>query len=228
MFDIHQRVFDEDGERDEDRFEDYVSDLMSEFEGSPEAQPVLEEYGEIGWSQTMMDLSINYLGSTPAEMTVSEFEEVLFDLIPRKVTTDPENAGEIIAELRAFWKFIARQYGLINAQQIHDSLDESSELDLLQELADPANFGLAKSFFTLGQQSGFDMTSQAGIEGFQDIYNRIMSSAPPPRGRPLDPKFINVIPPLGFPSTRPYVGEVLKKKRNEKKRQRAAKKKNRR
>ncbi len=228
MFDIHQQLFDEDGNRNDDEIADYIDDLTTEFTDSPEAQPIMETYGEIGWCQSMMDLSINHLGSTPAEMTVHDFNEVVYDLMPRKVTIESEYAFEIIAELKAFWKFVARQYGLQNAQQIYDSIDETAADDLEAELGDSSNFGMAKSFFTMGLAAGYDMTTEAGLLAFQAAFNSRGATVPLPGSDPRNPTMVHVFDSFGFENTRPHHGAVLKKKRLEKKRQRAAKKKNRR
>lgn len=47
---------------------------------------------------------------------------------------------------------------------------------------DPRNFGMAKSLFTLGQEAGFDMTTQEGLQAFQQHYNQQLqgTGAPPP------------------------------------------------
>ncbi|MDB5309847.1 MAG: hypothetical protein JWO38_4049 [Gemmataceae bacterium] len=126
---------------------------------------------QIGWAAMMMEYAINYTGHTPPEMTLSNFNEVLFELIPRKVSTEPETAEEIVTELRAFWSFLSRQYGLDNAPKILATLDDRAVDRLEAELADPANFGMAKSFFMTGKNAGFDMTTPEGLAAFQDVYN---------------------------------------------------------
>lgn len=228
MFDIHLQLFDEDGNRNENEIADYIDDLTTEFENSPEAGPILEACGQLGWCVTMMDLSINHLGSTPADMTVFDFNEVVYELIPRKVATEPENADEIIAELKAFWKFVARQYGLKNAQEIYDSIEDGAASDLEAQLEDSSNFGLAKSFFTMGWAAGYDMNTEAGLLAFQAAFNARGATFAPRDSAPRNPKMVHVFDSFGHESTRPYHGDVLKKKRLEKKRQRTAKKKNRR
>ncbi|MDB5338384.1 MAG: uncharacterized protein JWN70_4003 [Planctomycetaceae bacterium] len=228
MFDIHQQLFDEDGNQNDYDISDYIHELSDAFSDSPEAKPIMEACRQLGWCETMMDLSINHLGNTPAEMTVHDFNEVVYELMPRKVTTEPENAGEIIAELKAFWKFIARQYGLKNAQEIYDSIDDSAASDLEAEFGDSSNFGMAKSFFTMGLAAGYDMTTEAGLHAFQAAFNSRGSTVPLPGSDPRNPTMVHVFDSFGFENTRPHHGAVLKKKRLEKKRQRAAKKKNRR
>lgn len=115
MFDVHQTIFDRHGESDEILIQKYIEGLMAEFAESSEAQPVEDTYGEIGWAATMMHYAINYMGCTPPEMTLPDFSEVLFELFPRKVSVEADQAGAIVAELQAFWRFMARQYGLDNA-----------------------------------------------------------------------------------------------------------------
>jgi hypothetical protein len=223
MFDIRQSIYDQHGEIDEDRAHEYIDGLMEEFANSPEAQPIREASGNVGWAGSMMDFAINYIGSTPVTMSLPDFNEVVFDLFPRKLSTGAENADPIITELRAFWNFVHRQYGLGNAEQILSSLDEGATDRLREKLADPANFGMAKSMFMMGSKSGFDMTTPEGLAAFQAAYNARLLADQLERQQPkMGPDISPHLPPLERPS-----GEALKKKRDEKKRQRQAKKRNR-
>jgi hypothetical protein len=171
MFDVRQPIHDRHGEIDGERVEKYIDGLMAEFVASAEAQPVFDQYGNSGWPAMMMEYAINYPGLTPPEMSPADFDEVVFALFPRKVSTGPESAAAIVAELRAFWRFLQRQYGLANAQPILASLTDASVRRLERELANPANFGMAKSFVMRGMQAGFDMTTQEGIDEFTAAYN---------------------------------------------------------
>ena len=225
MFDIDQSVVDESGEQDEARVEEYMDGLMDEFARSPEGQAVETEYGSIGWAATMIEFGLNYLGRTPARMTPRDFNEVLFDLFPRKISAEADRAGQIFAELRAFWTFVDRQYGLANARQILATLDDRTATRFATEFANPANFGMAKSFVMAGTRAGFDMTSPEGLAAFQAAYNAnlpVNQPAPFPPGR-LDG------PDVSLPGAVPgkLTGDALKKKRQQKKRQREAKKRNR-
>jgi len=224
MFDIHQSVVDKYGEPDEVRAEEYTDGIMAEFAASPEGQAIERELGSVGWAGMMIDYGLDYLSRTPARMTVADFNEVLFDLFPRKVSAEAERAGQIVTELRAFWTFVDRQYGLANARQILASLDDRAAARFEKEFADPANFGMAKSFVMMGTKAGFDMASPEGLAAFQAIYNAslpINQPAPPP-GLLEGP---DSFPPGPVPGK--LTGDALKKKRQEKKRRRAAKKRNR-
>ncbi len=171
MLDIHQQVYDDDGEYDEGLGEDYCDDLMSAFAESPEGTAVEEHNGNLVWTHLFLDLGLNYPGTTPPEMTVSVVREILFEIFPRKVSVEADEAGEIIAEMRAFWEFLGREYGLPNAAAILRELDGNAEKRLKRELSNPNNFGMAKSFFSIGEQAGFDMSSEEGFSEFTTAYN---------------------------------------------------------
>jgi hypothetical protein len=126
--------------------------------------------------------------------------------------------------LRAFWSFLARQYNLENSREILASFDDHTVSRLQLKLADPINFGMAKSFFMMGSQAGFDMRTREGLAAFQAIYNAKLASA--------RAEHLPIIQPLAklslaLPLSERRGGDALKKKRKEKRQQRVAKKRNR-
>jgi hypothetical protein len=222
MFDFQQSLRDEYGECDEEKLLDYIDGLMAEFAESPEAQPIREQFGGCDWADTMMHYGFNYLGTSPAEMTRRDFEEVVFELFPQKVSVEPERAGEIIAELRAFWNFVSRQYGSNNARDILEALDDNASKELHREMADPANYGMAKSFVMQGKQRGFDMTNPEEVAEFSAAYNAQLAGL-------RDPLAVGRLPEgPRLPALERQTGDDLKKRRKEKRKQRQAKKRNRR
>jgi hypothetical protein len=230
MFDINQKPYDEEyGELDEEAFEQYIDHLMEEFAESPEAQTIIERVGQVSWAGAMVEYAMHYPGVTPPGMSVGDFEEVVFEIFPRKVSTEASNAGEIIAELRAFWEFLRRAYQLKNADKILAKLTPAAVPRLERELANPRNFGMAKSFFMQGQELGFDMTQQEGIDAFMNFYNsRLLESrmgGPPDFGAVPDFEDLPDMPPLPPSPLTPREKADLRKKR---KAQRQAKKRGRR
>lgn len=226
MFDIRQEIRNEDGH---EFVRDYIDGLMKEFAVSPEADEFLASYGRLSWSAMMMEYAINHVGVTPPDMTLADFEEVVFDLFPRKVSTEPESAARCIHELRAFWTFLQRQYGLANTAKILETLDDEAIVALQEKLADPANYGMAKSFVMAGMKAGYDMTTNEGSAAFMQVYNaNLMASklsAPsfPNLGEDYGlEKDLDPLPPS------PMSWDERAKKRQEKKKQRKAKKRNRR
>lgn len=114
-FNIQQRVFDAQGEYLEDAAIRYREELMDRFVAAPEGQELVRQGGAVGWADTFMDLGIAYLGVTPPAMTPEQLESILFELFPRKVSTEPGCGQEIVQELHAFWTFLQREFGPANA-----------------------------------------------------------------------------------------------------------------
>jgi hypothetical protein len=170
-FDIQQPVFSPDGEYLEDAAIHYRDVVMEGFADSPEGQDLVRQGGTIGWADTLMELGMGYLAVTPASMTAEEMKEVLFELFPRKVSAEPGCGQEIVRELRAFWKFLQRDYGLPNAEACLRVLTNATARRLEQAMQDPANFGLAKAFVMQGWASGFDMTTPEGMQAWAETYN---------------------------------------------------------
>jgi hypothetical protein len=221
MFDIRQSIYDDSGDHDEEREHEYINDLMDEFADSPEAQPIIEQDGSVGYAGMMLEYYFGYIGGELTRMTVPDFNEVVFDLFPRKVSTEPANGPRIIAELRAFWTFIDRQYGLPNARAILVTLN-GAENRLTNKLANPGNWGIAKSITMQGIEAGYDMTTEESLAAFMEVYNANLRSQPLALPRPrLDPSSIIMLPMLP-PS--PLSHEERKKKRKERKRERQARK----
>jgi hypothetical protein len=234
MFDIHQSLYSEYGDRDEERVERYINGLLEAFAESPEGAAYFQEYGDVGWAGHMIQYYFDYIGGNLSEMTAPNLKEVLFELFPRKMSTEPESAAEIIAEVRAFWTFVKRQYGLKNADKLLAILDEGAADRLRQDLANPAKYGMAKSFFMKGQKAGFDMTTQEGLDQFMAVYNANLLGRAAPGGPmaaplpPLDDDFDDDFDDQDVPSLPPVITPKQRaEKRKKQKAQRQARKRNR-
>ncbi len=170
-FNIHERVFDSDGMPIEKKAGQYGDQLMRLFVESPEAKALEEEGLEPGWANMMLDFGINYLNVTPPQMSASHLREILFELIPRKVSAPADEAPDIVRELRAFWQFLQREFHLENAAACLGVLDDKAARELKKEMSDPANFGIAKSMVMMGMARGFDMSTEAGLNEWMATYN---------------------------------------------------------
>jgi hypothetical protein len=210
-FDVRQKLFDDDGEIDEEAAAQYVEDLEALFAASPEWKALHADEPEPGWTGVMLHYAIDYQGVTPPDMTAGALHEVIFDLFPRKVSCSPGDAFAIVRELRAFWSFSGRELGLKNADQCRRVLGDGADTRLARELANPTNFGMAKSFFTVGEKLGFEMTSQEGINEWMAAYNASLATGP-------------IAPRPGGPHPRSPGDQARRKKR---KTERASRKKNR-
>jgi hypothetical protein len=127
----------------------------------------------------MMDYSMTYMGVPPSTMSPSDLERVLFTIFPRKVSAHPKQAPLMIKECRAFWSFLDREFDLKNAKLCLTCLNDKAEKRLIKEMGNPANFGPAKSFYMLGKASGYDVSSEKGLQQWAEIYNAELSPSLP-------------------------------------------------
>ena len=186
-FDIHAAVFDEDGTYLEEPATRYEADLMDQFAASPEGRALTEQGTELGWAGVLVHYAIRYPGVTPPTMTPSDLEEVVYDLFPRKVVTEPGDGAEIIQELRAFWQFLHRAYHLPRAPQMLALLTPQAARRLERKLQDPRKFGVGKSFVLLGQEAGFDMESPEDMRAWVEVYNATVAPRLSEAARHRDP-----------------------------------------
>jgi len=197
-------------ELDEERCTELEDELVRRFAGSAEASGLRD----VHWCHTVMDLAASHLGVTIASVGAPELREILFELLPRKVSVAPSAAGEIVAECREFFAFMKRELSLREADACLRLLGAGAVKKLEAALSDPRNFGMAKSIMMAGADAGFDMSSKEGVEAWMREI----------QGKPL-PSSIR-LPPLGV-APHPVDPKAARAKRNQRKAARRARKKNR-
>ena len=143
-----------------------------------------------------------------------ELDEILFELVPRKVSVAASAAGEIVAECQAFFAFLKRELSLRQADACLRVLGAGAVKKLEAALSDPRNFGMAKSLVMAGADAGFDVSSQEGVEAWMREI----------QGKPL-PSSIR-LPSLGV-APRRVDPKAARAKKNQRKASRKARKKNR-
>jgi len=212
--------FEEDGYIEDEAVEEYVDGVMTRFAASPECRELAEAGGDVFWSAALMEYGLRYLGVGLERMRARDLDEIVFRIFPRKVSCEPTAAGEVVSELRAFWRFLQREHDLPHAAACRRFLDDPGLPDALEaELANPANYGMAKSFFMAGREAGFDMTTQEGLRAYQAVYNagRIIDAKPRDRN-------------TGDRGTRPVASgraDARKAKRRKRKQQKQSRRQNR-
>ncbi len=152
--------------------EDYQDEIIELFANSTEGQNYLETHSDMGgWIGHLIYYGYSYEGFTLPQMTEDDVALVLEELLPRKISLfEPEDADDAIPELIAFWQFLKREYQLSDADDILEYLHDI-EPKFRDIMNDSSKFGMAKSFFMMGQKAGFDMTTQEGLEEFSLHYN---------------------------------------------------------
>lgn len=186
------------------------AELLGRFGAAPEAKRLPDGPD---WSSAVMDLAARHFGETIATLEATELEEVVFELFPRKVSVGASEARAIIAELRAFYAFLKREFRLPQADACLWELGGDAAERLEEALADPKNLGMAKSVLGLGADQGFGMQSKEGIEAFMQsmVGKRLPDSIPIP----------------GFDPPRPPAKAADKAKKAKRKAARKARKRNR-
>ena len=177
VFDIRASLFGGETDLGEEAVEEYERELACLFEESPEGKAVAAEGVELGFARSIIHYLLGHVGVAVPEMTTEDFEEVLFDLVPAKVSVEPEEARNMILEARGFCAYLRRAHGLDNATECLAVIEDDAAIDRLREaLADPGNWGMAKSMVMEGMARGFDVSSKEGLEQWFAAYN---ASLPP-------------------------------------------------
>ncbi len=173
-------VDDVDGESlSEDEREPYLKETCDAFGKSPESQRVIERFGGANWIRCFLRMGLDYQDKTVAEMDMEFVNEFLFEYSPRNVMVDSDQAEEILFELECFWEFQQRELAHPEAPAILQLLkDPNTHKNFRQELADPSNYGMAKSIFMTGVELGYDMTTTEGISEFMVASSALAQDAP--------------------------------------------------
>ncbi len=166
-FNIHT-TFAEYSDEQEGAVQEFLEQVLDRFVASPEFRALEDSWRHM---HIYLDYAWSYLGQMVSQITPEDQDEILFELFPRKVSTQPETGPKIIAEVRAFWQWLDREYQLPNARRCLQALDAGAGQRLQAELSNPRNFGMAKSFVMQGMKAGYDMTTQEGSQAFMLRYN---------------------------------------------------------
>ncbi|MBM3460487.1 MAG: hypothetical protein FJX76_00105 [Armatimonadetes bacterium] len=157
-FDIRQRL---GGEEVAWR---YQNSLVEQFLASPEAERAGVRAGNYAYD--LLEFAWNYEGVTPVTMQPANLREVVFNLFPRKITCFPDEAANIVPEVRAFLQFLSRAFSLANADRCLKCLDDGAVEQLRRALDDPRNYGMAKSVLMKGLREGADFSTPEKLEAW--------------------------------------------------------------
>jgi hypothetical protein len=212
-FDIHADLFGDRTGLHEGAADDFERNLARLFEESPEGQAVAAQGVAPGFARMIVHYLLRYEGVSVPEMTALQFETVIYETVPAKVTVEPSEARAMILEARAFCHYLVGAHGLENADECLSIVEGDDAIEALEAaLANPASWGMAKSMMMEGKARGFDVSSQEGMEQWISAYNASLPAAPPgAAGSGLAP--VN--------------RRSLASRRNKRKQQKAARRKNR-
>ncbi|MEQ8765482.1 MAG: hypothetical protein RL885_16260 [Planctomycetota bacterium] len=130
----------------EDLNRDITAPLQDALEARFLRSPEGTAFQDASMCHFVMDFAADYHGKTIASLAPSELREIVFEIIPRKVVVDAEEACEILEELEAFFVFLGRELGLEQAPACLEVLRATDAVSELEEaLGDSSKFGMAKS-----------------------------------------------------------------------------------
>ena len=194
----------------DEAFESWSDELLRRFGASPEGR-ALPDLG-ISWLDLIFRFALDYEGVVPADIDPYTLRLLLLHIFPRKVSMEPTEAGPLVREAEAFFRFAGREFGAENADACSEVLTGQLAAEMEPRLADSSSFGMAKSFFAAGAGAGFDMSTEEGANAAMLAYNAGLFGDEPG-------------PPIGGSSS---VGRQSKAKKKKNKRKRKLAKKSRR
>lgn len=155
-----------EGDEDTALREELEEVLFDEFEASPEGQGLAQEIRTL---PAVADLAAKCLGVSFATMGAGEFYEVLFDLMPRSVCMPPAEAANAVDELRAFYRFLRREYHLEQAEPCLSILTPETVEALEASLGNEELFDPVKRVIEEGRKRGFDVDSSKGADAWLEV-----------------------------------------------------------
>ena len=148
-------------------------EVIARFSESPHARGALD----LDWIELSLQYGAEYQGVSFSAFRAQVLRQVIFELFPRKVSCEPSAAPEIVRSLRAFWTFAKEVLAHPHAEACLRELGDEAIPRLARRMADPSNFGMAKSLVMMGRRRGFDVESEAGLRKWFAAYN-LEQSAP--------------------------------------------------
>ena len=195
-------------ELDSEARDELERELMHALVASPEGKALTD----VPSCHFVMDFAANYFGVTIASLGPTELREIIFEIIPRKMSIDASEATSIIQEARALFAFLKRACGLRQADACLRVLGGDAAKRLEAALSDPRNFGMAKSMLMGAQEAGFDVHTEEGLSAWMREV----------QGRPVPPGIL-----LGEGPTRRADPQAATAKKKKRKAERKARKKSR-
>ena len=155
---------------DLDVMQPLATDLEDGFRQSPESGALGET--RLGISSVIVEFAAIYLNETIATLLPKGLEEILMDIFPRKVAVGADDAETCIKDARAFYQYLKREHGLIQADACLDLLTDKRVDALAEALADDAESGFAKKMLEIGKAMGYDTDTPEGVDALVQAVNR--------------------------------------------------------
>lgn len=120
-FDIHADVMTSDGELDTKATQKQITHLSQLFEESPEFKSLNEDEYQ-GGPGLLMNVAFFELGKSVIQLSVTDLDTLLTSVIARRILAPAEAAKGIVDEIRAFLRFIEREFDIEHAGTLAKTL----------------------------------------------------------------------------------------------------------
>ncbi len=191
QFDIHEDIIPFLGMPDERKVKRYIKNLNKAFARSPEGKAVKQATDDrnLSWVKMFVEFAILNHGFTPPYIYDRLLREILYEDIPESVIVEPKEAPNIIAQIKAFWEFIEREYQLQTAKLCLKVLNQKNIVKRLEEkMADRNLYSTVKLIAMQAIDQGVDITSNKEMSKFIEEYNAKIEAGDNPLQATISPE----------------------------------------
>jgi hypothetical protein len=137
-------------------------DLAGAFLLSPEAATL----DSMSSYEQLFELARTGFGRTVLSLEAAQLAMLVFEVLPRKVMLEAEDAAPVVADLRLFYAFLDRVFALPQARACLEILGEGAAEKLAEAIASGEHFTREKAILLKGTKAGFDMYTPEGIQAY--------------------------------------------------------------
>jgi hypothetical protein len=137
-------------------------DLAGAFLLSPEAAAL----DSMSSYEQLFELARTGFGRTALSLEAAQLAMLVFEVLPRKVMLEAEDAAPVVADLRLFYAFLDRVFALPQARACLEILGEGAAEKLAESIASGEHFTREKAILLEGTKAGFDMYTPEGIQAY--------------------------------------------------------------
>jgi hypothetical protein len=153
-----------------------VYDLGVEFSKSKYYERLTEEQKRESEHVIMIftEIMYSYHGVSPEEWDEERLEECCLYTLPRKITADKSYYKSIAPVLSAFFEFVQAKGLPRNSSDLAERVREIDK-QIVENAADPRNWGIAKSFLMAAKDAGVNIQDQKELNKFIQFYNSLQA-----------------------------------------------------
>ncbi len=157
-------ILEAEGQLDSPSRREVEMELMASFAAAPESKRI----ARVGVAATFMDIAARVLEQTVVSMDAATVAEVVEEGFARHLTALPKEAAAILAEMRAFYRFLGRAYDLEQADACVQRLQRMKKrLELA--LADTSRYAPSKATVMRGYAEGYDVSTPEGASAWMKV-----------------------------------------------------------